>query len=209
MPISHKKSIKNIRLWFWQITEDMDFLASIALQNSSEERLSKMGSKQHQKSFLATRHLLLAMGHTDDDLQYHDNGKPYLTDGTPISISHSFDFVAIAMGGKAALGVDIEKVQERVLKIAHKFVAETHREIKDIQILTAIWCAKEAMYKARPIQGISFKNSLFVRLDNQNKFPTTTRGSIKKTETQMSFRLDFGAFDAMVWCLSTSETEQQ
>jgi phosphopantetheinyl transferase len=45
-------------------------------------------------------------------LYYTDDGKPHLNDGRKITISHSFDYSAIAIS-KSEIGIDIEKIETK------------------------------------------------------------------------------------------------
>ena len=88
-----------------------------------------MKSELHQRGFLSVRMLLVEFGYTDEDLVYDSFGKPHLKDGKYISITHSYTFSAVVISSKA-VGVDIEKQREKIIKIAPKF-AEKELEFFD------------------------------------------------------------------------------
>ena len=201
MPLVEKVMLQKTTIWFWKITESLDFLKAVPLCEESKKRLSKRKSIPHQKSFLAVRHLLKKIGYCDEKLKYYPNGKPYFEDGTLVSITHSDDFVAVAVGRTNinTLGVDIERVQERIKKMAHRFLNPRNKKITDIKLQTAIWCAKEAMYKASPFENILF-SKMFVEIPLK-KLPQKSRGFIMATE-QINFELFFGMIDEMVWSVA-------
>ena len=151
----------------WKITESFDELMKpIELRDVSLQRVMSMKSQLHQRGFLSVRHLLAEFGYTDFDLYYDDNGKPHLKDGKHISITHSFEFSAVAVSYNV-IGVDIEKQREKIGVIAHKFVDYEFDYLKDsdpeyVRKLTVIWCAKESLYKLFATPGLSFLQNCLV-----------------------------------------------
>jgi len=162
MPI-YKKYIAphNTQILVWHITEDETTLSSgIVLTKLCINRLGQMKSDIHRCGFLSVRQLLKAAGYSPKDLYYDPNGKPHLADGRHISISHSHQFSAIAIGDKP-LGIDIEKERPKVHRIASRFLhsSELTPNATD-RMRTTQWCIKEAAYKALGKKGISFLHDI-------------------------------------------------
>ena len=166
MPLYKEIILKdNAKLYLWKITEDIEELHhAVKLNNSSQNRVDSMKSESHQKGFLAVRMLLQHIGYTDFDLYYDAFGKPHLTDGKCISISHSHTFSAIAISDQP-IGLDVEQVKEKILKIASRFMDVSHlnnlSEIEKRIKATVIWGIKESIFKIKNIEGISFQNHIF------------------------------------------------
>ncbi|MCB0424478.1 MAG: 4'-phosphopantetheinyl transferase superfamily protein [Mangrovimonas sp.] len=145
----------------WKITESFDELMKpIQLREVCTARVQGMKSELHRRGFLSVRHLLAEFGYTDFDLYYDENGKPHLKDGKHISITHSFEFSAVAVS-EGIIGIDIEKQREKIAVIAHKFVEYEFEYLKEedpeyVRKLTVIWCAKESLYKLFATPGLSF-----------------------------------------------------
>jgi len=145
----------------WKITESFDELMKpIQLREVCMVRVQGMKSELHRRGFLSVRHLLAEFGYTDFDLYYDENGKPHLKDGKHISITHSFEFSAVAVS-EGIIGIDIEKQREKIAVIAHKFVEYEFEYLKEedpeyVRKLTVIWCAKESLYKLFATPGLSF-----------------------------------------------------
>jgi phosphopantetheinyl transferase len=154
------------RVHIWEITESEKELASgIFLTPSCQLRLEGMKSELHRRGFLSIRHLMALEGYQDKDLFYDSLGKPHLSDGTYISITHSFTFTGIIVSTEIPVGIDIEKQREKILKIAHKFTPiEEYGSLSDpknlIRKLTVVWGAKESLYKISSILGLSFLNNI-------------------------------------------------
>ena len=166
MPLYKEIILKeNAKLYLWKITEDSGELhRAVKLNTSSQNRVDSMKSVSHQKGFLAVRMLLQHIGYTDFDLYYDAFGKPHLTDGKCISISHSHTFSAIAISDQR-IGLDVEQVKEKILKIASRFMDVSHLEnLSEIDKrikATVIWGIKESIFKIKNIEGISFRNHIF------------------------------------------------
>ncbi len=166
MPLYKEIILKdNAKLYLWKITEDIDELHhAVKLNNSSQNRVDSMKSESHQKGFLSVRMLLQHVGYNDFDLYYDSFGKPHLTDGKHISISHSHTFSAIAISNQP-IGLDVEQVKEKILKIASRFMDVSHlenlSEIEKMKKATVIWGIKESIFKIKNIEGISFRNHIF------------------------------------------------
>jgi phosphopantetheinyl transferase len=183
MPLYKEVILNNsASLYLWKITEDLKwFIDVVKLKNASQERINSMKSESHQKGFLAVRMLLQYLGYSDFDLNYDSNGKPHLLDGKYISISHSHEFSAIAVSTNT-IGIDLELVKEKTLKIASRFMDVSHldnlSEAEKTQKATVIWGIKESIFKIKSMEGISFPNHIF-----ENEFNLED----KKTMAQLRF----------------------
>lgn len=159
----------------WKITESFEELHNqVQLNDKNAIRLQGMKSQLHQRAFLSVRKLFQELGYSDFDLYYDELGKPHLHDGKHISITHSHEFSAIIVSSKT-VGIDIELQRDKIIRIADKF-CDSEFQFLDrdsdeyIRKLTAIWGAKESIFKIRNEKGISFKEHIKVQsFDLENK----------------------------------------
>lgn len=155
-------------LLIWKVSEpEADLASGISLRPECSARLSGMRSEIHRRGFLSIRHLLALQGYTDFDLTYDEAGKPHLSDGTHISITHSFSFTGIILSRQAQVGIDIEMQREKIMKIAHKFTPfREYRSLANdeaiVRKLTMVWGAKESIYKILSQPGLSFLNHICI-----------------------------------------------
>lgn len=163
----HAHPNSHTQLLVWSIDESIaELYGNLVLTEQSQQRIQSMKSVLHQRAFLSVRQLLLQLGYTDADLYYDASGKPHLTDGKYISISHSHQLAVVIVSNKA-VGVDVELLRDKVAKIGPKF-CQTELDFLDedlsaeIARLTVIWGAKEAVFKVVNQEGISFKDHIFV-----------------------------------------------
>lgn len=167
MPLIKEIIEDNYRVLIWRVEENLDNLREgVVLREATKERFSKMKSEVHQKGFMAVRHLLSAAGYSDLDLRYDENGKPSLVDGSHISISHSFEYASIIIGTEN-VGIDVEMKRDKIKRIANKFCNTIELELatnaqNEIEVLTEVWCTKEAMFKMCESRSLSFKDDMNV-----------------------------------------------
>lgn len=181
MPFHSSISISpTITAYFWKNSETLeDLFDQVLLKDSSIKRLEGMQSIEHKKGFLGVRKLLEHIGYTDFDLFYDQTGKPHLipeakqkssveaiktnhpiVDIKHISISHSHEFSSICVSTDEKIGVDLEKIKDRVMRIAPRFMDISHLENltqeEQLKKATIVWGVKEAIFKIKNETGISF-----------------------------------------------------
>jgi phosphopantetheinyl transferase len=198
---------KTAKLYLWKITEDLDLLNNeVTLKDASLARLETMKSESHQKGFLAVRMLLQHIGYTDFDLYYDEFGKPHIkpqgcsVKDVEISISHSNTFSALVIS-ESKVGLDIERMKEKILKIASRFMDISHldelSESEKIKKATVIWGIKESIFKIKNIEGISFRNHIFEEdFSYEDKKATATLIFNNKEE---KFEIQFGSVEEYIF----------
>ena len=197
----------NTKLYLWKIEEDFDTLFSqVRLKDSSLERLKSMKSQSHQKGFLAVRMLLQHNDYTDFDLFYDTFGKPHIKPqgcsikDIELSISHAHQFSALTLSDKK-VGLDVEKVREKVLRIAPRFMNVAHlenlKQEEKIKKATVVWGIKESIFKIKNEAGISFPNHIFEEhFDFQDKKATAT---LKFNNSEETFQIVFDSIEDYIF----------
>lgn len=192
-------------VYIWKIEESLDTLESSLnevkgrqkLTQNSLDRLDNMKSEIHKRGFMSVRHLLSQAGYSDHDLFYNDAGKPHLTDGKHISITHSYIFSAIIISNKP-VGIDIEKQRDKILRIARKFTPlEEYLTLNTsearVRKLTIVWGAKESIYKLYAQGGLSFRKHIDV---NDFGFEDAkTSAKVYYNGNQSSYTITFDEFE--------------
>lgn len=94
-------------------------------------------------------------------IAYKSIGEPYLVPNDFfISISHSFPYASLAIS-KQRIGIDLEKINPKILKIKHKFLHDNEliwtNNQNELEYLIIIWTVKEALYKLHPSKYWSLK----------------------------------------------------
>lgn len=163
MPLQKIIISKQAKLYLWNITETTAELLSLF---SGELPLAYERYRfiEHQQQFLAKK-LLLEYLNINHQIQYLDTGKPVLSDKKYISISHSRNWVAVALSPQE-IGIDMETANPKLKRIASKFVNPYEQAIFDIENLTDLqylWTAKESIYKLAGQTGLRFKEDIIIK----------------------------------------------
>jgi len=159
------------KLGIWHIEEAAGELEK-KLQLSAQEK-ALLRSFRHSKRYvhwLGSRVLLRSILQTDRFIELSENEvhKPCLVNFPhEVSISHSGDYAAVMVSEEYETGVDIEKISDKALRIASRFLhpdelewllagADEKKEERAIRL----WCAKEALYKLYARGKVDFRKEL-------------------------------------------------
>jgi phosphopantetheinyl transferase len=161
MPFYKKIERPDFKIGIWQITEQLDFFkkrfsATIQIQNENK-----------QLQWYASRHLLNEMLGTLSEIMKDETGKPVLKNSSAqISVSHTANFAAVMLSDNFSVGVDLETINPKIVRVAGKFLREDEisaiaREEK-IEKLILYWSAKESLYKFYSKGKIDFTSELLI-----------------------------------------------
>ena len=159
--------------------------------------------KQLKSQFLASRKLI-ALVNSDLRVTYKED-VPLLSDNRNISISHSENIATILISENKGIGIDVERINNKVHSIKSKFLNE--KEIhylsgyKETRNLTKAWTAKESIYKAVRMPGIIFSENILI--EEFNNESTTGIGKFISTNQEKKFKLYF--YDLDDYCLTISQ----
>jgi len=167
MPVNSIKYVDSSTiLGFWEINETTDQLLNLAsLEEHELEIFNNFSANLRRKQWLAYRALLRHILPDEGiHIHYSEEGKPYLKDHSyGISISHTRNLAAVIASKNHEAGIDMEFINPRILKIRDKFISEDELATIDpdsIEVLTAIWCAKETLYKLNGRKSIDFRKHI-------------------------------------------------
>ena len=179
--MSLKKIIesKNYKIGIWEMNESLSDLISllpdIQVPNYSNKR---------KKEFITTR-LILNKIHKYQKIKYNKFGAPELNDKKYISISHSNKLCTVIVSN-LKVGIDIEKICDRILNISSKFIDLKERKTIDSSKATLFWCIKEAIYKWYQKGGVDFVKDIQIP-----KLKLSEKGIVsaifKKTELILNY----------------------
>jgi phosphopantetheinyl transferase (holo-ACP synthase) len=128
----------------WHLTESEEAWMDMA-EKAGQTFPNQLPNRRDIERFATF--LLLKEIQLEGHIQYNEWGKPQLKDGRFISISHDKNFVGIIIH-EEEVGLDIQTVEERIHRIANKFCNEDElNQFHTTEERTAIWCAKEAIFK--------------------------------------------------------------
>lgn len=194
-------------LGMWEITENYDILRSMVnLDDKDIERLDGFKNFQRKLEWLSVRVLLNTLTDKDSRIVYGPERKPYLHNNSHnISISHSKDLTAILLNKKRRVGLDLEFMTDKVLRIAEKFMRPEELDSIDknqeIYHLYLHWCAKEALYKICDKVDINFVTNLKIE-PFKPKEKGLMVGVVHNSYMNEKFTLNYFTLKnyAIVWC---------
>lgn len=157
---------------FWALaqidTNEQSCLDSLPKHQSLSE-LARFTHPKRRLEWLNVRllafELFQKLGLPPYEIRKNDLGKPFCVDSKiGLSFSHTLDYVAVAIHLKGEIGIDIEVAHERVDRIAGRVFDETERQLfTENWEKTALWSAKEAIYKLDSEKGLDFQKNILVR----------------------------------------------
>jgi len=203
MGMAYRKKVDNdTEIALWKIEENAEELYQ-QLQLDEEEKafIQNLSNSKRYLHWLGTRVLLRKMLNTEEyiDCKVDEHGKPYLT-SIPyhISLSHSFDYAAVMISKNKPVGIDLEKIDRKVERIARKFMRpEELAFIKpehNIKQLYTCWCAKEAIYKCYGRKEVSFIHHIFLE-DFDYHEEGGLHAAIRNDTTQLNFEVEYLQFN--------------
>ena len=168
MPIITIHNLDQNRAWgLWSIQEELPVLEdSYSFGLHEKEYLSGISHPHKKQEWLASR---LTVGMVCDHLQMPYAGtlktpdkRPYLCEQNGhVSISHSHSYATAIIDKTKPVGIDIERIDSKILAIRKKFLFEEEFS-DDIRHMTQYWCVKETGYKLAGEKGLSLKDDIMV-----------------------------------------------
>ncbi len=159
---------ENTFLLVWKITEDAETLNKY-LDHLTDAQTT---TPKHSLHWLASRAAITTHFGLDAVVIINKdiyNRPSMLVDGEKyhLSITHSSNYAAVMFSKFRNVALDLEKVDERVGRVAHKFIngAEEEMLLQSKNIIhdqTLIWSAKETLYKFYGQKELDFKKHMTI-----------------------------------------------
>ena len=208
MPLFYQQNInETTKLAIWKIEEPEEFfLAQVPLSRPITHPHKRL---QH----LAGRYLLpfLFPDFPHDEIEIADTRKPFLPDEQyHFSISHCSSYAAAIVSSNNRVGVDVEVITSRVETIKHKFLhadelrfVNTLLPSRQVDLLTILWSAKEAMYKWYGAGEVDFSDMMRTfpfQLSATGEIEAVFMKEAFQKKLTLHYRLNEGL--SMVWVAS-------
>ena len=173
MPLLHSRLLnEHTLLGMWHITEQPEELFAALPAQLCTEAISGNIHPKRQLEWLASRTLVYALlPHFTSEplcLLRDENGKPFFENSTlQVSITHTPELAAVIISNKYHVGIDIERINPKALRVAGKFLSEaeqTHTAGEELKTCL-YWSAKETLYKLYSKRKLLFKENILLRPD--------------------------------------------
>ncbi|TXK48998.1 4'-phosphopantetheinyl transferase superfamily protein [Pontibacter qinzhouensis] len=194
----------------WQIEEPAaELYAALPPQADLSALQGKVHPKREQE-WLASRMLAytLLQQFTEVPLVLcrNEHGKPYFEQSDiQLSITHSPQLAAVIVSADHQVGIDIELVSQKALRVADRFLAESEKTCTaGDDIKTCLyWSAKETLYKMYSKRNLIFKeNILLAPSETEN----TLRGLVQTANFSRSYEVCFENVDnhILTYCIDNA-----
>ena len=159
------------------------------------KRLQQLKHPARRREFVATR-VLRTLVFGNDPIHYSVLGAPYIEGEGFISISHAPHVVGLATCTDFPVGLDLEPIRSKVLRVKHKFLSANESASLDTESVVEmikVWSGKEALYKLAGRKAIIFKESLLLtkinaeHWDGRICFPESKRNVTMNIEQSNDF----------------------
>ena len=169
------------------LLENKDYYTSIQ-EKKSESR---------KQEWLSIRLLLKEILGEEKEIVYCESGKPVLKDQSyNISISHTKGYISLILNKNKSVGIDIERISNRVYNIRSRFLNEKEEvnisTQNELIHLLLHWSAKETLFKILEENDVDFKTQLHIYpfepiINEWGQF----MASETKTEKKETFVIDY------------------
>ncbi len=216
MPIIYQKNIdKEEILGVWKITESVDELLSmIKFSDNDRKVFEQFKIKARQAHWLSYRLMIreLMGSECNCDFYYDEHGKLQFKNlDYSISVTHSGLYSGVIISKKHYVGIDIEKLSDRINLLADKFLSEEEKSFlpkkEQHRYLTVLWSAKESLFKLFGKSNIIFDTNIILspfELKN-NGF---LKGKISIGDIERNYQLGYEFSDKedyiLVYCIDKS-----
>lgn len=199
------KKIGSTLLGIWKIEEPRDILLEMLRHKEWLGDILSIKAENRILEKLAIRALLKNLLGEEKLIAYHSSGCPYLADGSwNVAISHTTGYAAVALNKQSGVGVDIERLSDRVRRVRPRLIRgdEYVDPNKEIEHLLLHFSAKESMFKLLESEGVGFLEHLRVK-----PFEVKDEGFFQMTETRSEKQSLFDVYyrveqDFVLTCLA-------
>lgn len=211
MALEYIKQInENIHLAVWKIEEDLAFYEKNIQLSTIDEHIFKETTHPEKKlEFMAGRMLcrtvLQQLKISDKPIYRNEYGKPEIPDSEyEISLSHTENYIALAVAHKLAVGIDIEKPKAKMARVAPRLFTEEEMDYcqGNLVYFSKVWSAKEVLYKLFMKRELDFREHLHVKPENQGW--TLMTGTISKGDFNKSYQIEFYELEEYFICLNVT-----
>jgi len=204
--VQFKQLKDNTMLGVWHIEESKQELIKMLNENLVDVSQNSSNKETLGIHWLASRVLIQSL-FGPQRIHIHKNiyNKPVLdVDGKHyfIGITHSNKYAGVIISEKHEVGIDIEKIDIRIERVAHKFlnISESHfinQTENNILGKTLIWSAKETIYKVYGKKEVDFKNHITIK-PFMAQDSGTFNAALTISKVKWNLKIDYEVFDSNV-----------
>ena len=192
MSLVYSKNTKNgSKVGIWEITETESELKNLLNHLNDFPKTSNHRTMQ----WLAARALIINLCENNNEAIIKDKfGKPQLPNSPyHVSITHCGDYAAAIISKDEHAGIDLEKVNPRILRVGHKFALQEEKDIlkkhPPEMALHIIWGVKESLYKFYGRNEIDFIKNLRILEMKDNMIVSSINKGPYSAQVNMEYEM--------------------
>lgn len=200
-------------LGIWQLTESPEALRQILPAHIDASQLTGQVHERRQREWLASRTLVyLLLQHFTGEplvLERNEHSKPYFVQkGLHVSITHSPCLAAVILSDRYEVGIDIELITPKALRVADKFLSEAEKKStkSDEKETCLYWSAKETLYKLYGRKKLIFKENMHVSPAAQANM---LQGCVQTESFSKLYRISFETIlnHVLTYCIDDTKVD--
>jgi 4'-phosphopantetheinyl transferase len=211
MPLYKTIPVSGGLIGVWQLTEtSTDLSSSFSLHELESKDFLQYNYEKRKVEWMATRLLIKQLIGLNFRITYSQTGKPNLTHDRykHLSISHSRDFVAVFIHEQLDVGLDIESITRNYNSVERKYLSDQEQIAanKNNMLQCLYWCAKEAIFKLVPDEGVEFRKQIHILPfdpKTEEQFIVRYTSESKTEDYQLHFQIFSG--HCLVWALDNEQ----
>ena len=205
MPLYKTITIPDGLIGVWQLTESsIDLLPYFSSEELANPAFLNYTHEKRKVEWLASRVLIKQLTGLDFTIRYSELGKPIIDHPIykHLSISHSRDFAAVILHEHLNVGLDIENINRNYNPIEKRYLSDEEliQVNKTPKMQCIYWCAKEAIFKLVPEDGVEFRHQIQISPFNPESGNDFSARFIAGTH-ELIYKLHFQTFSdhCLVW----------
>lgn len=189
----------------WHLSESLaDLIENFSSEELENSDYQKYSYEKRKVEWLATRVLLKKLIGPDFTISYSESGKPILSHSSYkyLSISHSREFVTVYVHQDSEVGIDLESIDRNYNAVEKRYLSDSELKQtgRDSILQCLYWCAKEAIFKLVPYEGLEFREHIHILPFNPEQ-DIRFSGCFNQGNEKINYSLYFQVFEnhCMVW----------
>ena len=123
-------------------------------------------------------------------IQSKSGEKPFLPENSfHFSISHSDKIAAAIISQTQPVGIDVEMITDKALRVAHKFLSEEEMQLignDSKEDATLLWSIKETVFKWYGLGSVDFREDMQIKNITEEKDENTATCFFRKTNQMLN-----------------------
>jgi 4'-phosphopantetheinyl transferase len=205
MPLFKKITVPGGLIGIWQMAETSSELSTqFSQQELDNPEFQKYTFENRKVEWLTSRILIQQLVGPDFSISYSEAGRPLLTHHTykHLSISHSRYFVTVFIHEKHPVGIDIEDMSRNYAAVKKRYLSDQELVFvaDNTKLQCLCWCAKEAIFKLVPHEGVEFREQIHIASFNPD-LDDRFSARFECDGEEFNFTLQFQIFNnhGLVW----------